>query len=305
MVDFSAGLSYFPERPLNYPFRPDSPHPTHTQPTRHECSDSASPLSLTVVMSTYFDSQRYPFISVFWPSVLRLADIARVIILAVAPAVGTEHTYTWYRAIKPYLVSCADVAEARELSADQGRVHMCAPHSILEAGVIQGVRGSERAESVPGSSPSFVSRFQDRWDCPSIEFDHGYQTDRSSRIEMERCRGPRAGVGVNAACERDLTMILQIESFRQRDHSGVCAGEYSDSRRSTGATDGEWSLIAIAMESCTFRLVRVDGVSLMGTGLGGDRDGSLSEGKEGEQRRGGRGGDHKYVSTGFETKDAL
>ncbi|KAI6154221.1 hypothetical protein BKA82DRAFT_4012211 [Pisolithus tinctorius] len=180
---------------------------------------------------------------------------------------------------------------------------MCTPHSILEAGVIQGVRGSERAESVPGSSPSFVSRFQDQWDCPSIEFDHGYQTDTSSRIEMGRCRGPRAGVGVNAACERDFTMTLQIESCHQRDHSGVCALQgvpvniqtHEGFPGSTGVTDGEWSLIAIAMEPCTFRLIRVDGVSPMGTGLGGDRDGSLSEGKEGERRRGGRGGDHKYL----------
>lgn len=52
--------------------------------------------------------------------------------------------------------------------------------------------------------------------------------------------------------------------------------------------------ITIAAQLC-----RVDGVSPMGTGLGVDRDGSLSEGKEGERRRGGRGGDHRYVSNAF------
>lgn len=53
------------------------------------------------------------------------------ILTTVVPAKTEQRT--WYRAIKPYLVSCADIAEARQSSADQ---RAYARVSILDAELI-------------------------------------------------------------------------------------------------------------------------------------------------------------------------
>lgn len=68
------------------------------------------------------------------------------ILTNVVPAKTEQRT--WYRAIKPYLVSCADIAEARQSSADQ---RAYAHVSILDAELISEERtwdqsGSGRSE---------------------------------------------------------------------------------------------------------------------------------------------------------------
>ncbi|KAI6031158.1 hypothetical protein PISMIDRAFT_6592 [Pisolithus microcarpus 441] len=83
------------------------------------------------------------------------------ILTTVVPAKTEQRT--WYRAIKPYLVSCADIAEARQSSADQ---RAYARVSILDAELISEEHTWDQSGS---ATPLWCLGSRTCGDYPSIE----------------------------------------------------------------------------------------------------------------------------------------